>query len=193
MADFEEAYKITSDHEGGYVNDPDDVGQETFNGVSRRYHPSWGGWVIIDDLKTKPNFPQSAYKSNTLDCMVRRLYKTNYWDVNQLDHLASQAVANEIYDTGINMGVRRAGKFLQRAVNLLNKNGNIYHDIVEDGVVGRGTMSAVNACLNYRGDEYLYKILNILQGNHYIEYMTKSPTQEKFAYGWLSRVDFLKK
>jgi hypothetical protein len=27
---------------------------------------------------------------------------------------------------------------------------------------------------------------------HYIEYMTKSPTQEKFARGWFNRVDIKK-
>ena len=90
------------------------------------------------------------------------------------------------------MGTGRAGKFLQQALNLLNKNGRIYADIVEDGNVGRNTIRALNACLAYRGDEYLYKILNILQGQHYINYMTKTPIQEKYAYGWLSRVTFLK-
>jgi hypothetical protein len=35
--------------------------------------------------------------------------------------------------------------------------------------------------------------MNILQGNHYLEFMSKSPIQEKFAYGWLDRVEFLKK
>ncbi|GAJ23902.1 unnamed protein product, partial [marine sediment metagenome] len=35
---------------------------------------------------------------------------------------------------------------------------------------------------------YLLKVMNILQGMHYIEYMRKSPTQEKYARGWLKRV-----
>jgi lysozyme family protein len=193
MANYLEAYNITLGHEGGYSNDPDDVGGETYKGIARRYHPSWGGWVIIDDLKKQPDFPNSAYNSQLLDDMVKKFYKSYYWDVNLLDEYRSQAVANEMFDTGVNMGTGRAGKFLQKALNLLNKNGKQWPDIVEDGKVGRNTLKALNACLSYRGDEYLYKILNILQGNHYIEYMTKSPTQEKFAYGWLNRVDFIKK
>jgi lysozyme family protein len=63
---------------------------------------------------------------------------------------------------------------------------------VEDGKVGPNTLGALGACLAYRGNEYLYKIMNLLQGNHYIDYMTRSPTQEKYAYGWLNRVDFIK-
>ena len=98
-----------------------------------------------------------------------------------------------MFDTGVNMGVGRAAKFLQRALNLLNQGGKRYSDIVEDGKVGNNTIKALKACISYKGDEFVYKILNILQGMHYIDYMTKSPTQEKYAYGWLKRVDFIKK
>jgi len=34
MANFEQSYAITMGHEGGYDNDPDDVGGETYKGVS---------------------------------------------------------------------------------------------------------------------------------------------------------------
>lgn len=192
MVDFNEAYNITLSHEGGYSNDSDDSGGETYKGISRRYSPSWHGWVIIDCLKNQPNFPDTAYNNLDLDLKVKKFYKANYWDVNLLDSCKSQVVANEMFDTGVNMGTGRAGKFLQIALNLLNKNGKIYSDIVEDGKIGKKTIKALNSCLSYRGDDYLYKILNILQGQHYINYMTKSKTQEKYAYGWFNRVTFLK-
>lgn len=193
MANFLEAYKITLSHEGGYVDDKDDAGGETFNGISRKYNPSWSGWTTIDQHKQRTGFPESAYNDTLLDDEVHAFYKAKYWDVNLLDHVASQPVANEMFDTGVNMGIGRAGKFLQRAVNLLNNNGERWDDIVEDGDVGGNTLKALNACLAFRGDETLYKILNVLQGMHYINYMTKSPTQEKYAYGWFNRVDFIKK
>lgn len=192
MANFIEAYNLTLGHEGGYANDPDDVGGETYKGIARNYHPSWSGWRVIDTLKTKPGFPHTAYNDVTLDKAVKEFYKAYYWDVNLLDRVTDQKVANEMFDTGVNMGVSRAASFLQKALNLLNKNGSIYDDIVEDGIMGPNTLRALGACLAYRGNEYLYKIMNILQGEHYINYMTKSPTQEKYAYGWLKRVDFIK-
>ena len=193
MANFYEAYNITLKHEGGYNYDFDDAGGETYKGISRRYHPTWSGWKTIDKLKGKPGFPETAYKERLLGIRVKLFYKAYFWDVNLLDECSSQDIANEMFDTGVNMGTGRAGRFLQQALNVLNKNEKIYKDIVEDGKVGSNTLKALNACLAYRGDEYLYKILNILQGNHYISYMTKSPVQEKYAYGWLSRVDFIKK
>lgn len=192
MADFNKAYEITLKNEGGYVNDPTDAGGETFKGISRKYHPSWPGWKILDLHKKDSNFPKNSYKDSNLDVEVKNFYKANYWDINLLDQCLSQNVANELFDTGVNMGTARAAKFLQRALNLLNKNNTIYEDIVEDGKIGIATINALTKCINYKGDEYLYKILNILQGQHYIDYMTKSPTQEKYAYGWLSRVEFIK-
>jgi len=193
MAEFMEAYKITLKHEGGYCNDEDDAGGETYKGIARNYNKTWKGWSIVDQHKQRSGFPESAYNDTNLDKEVHAFYKERYWDVNLLDDVDSQPVANEMFDTGVNMGVGRAGKFLQQALNLLNNNGKRWDDIVEDGDVGKNTLKALNACLAFRGDETLYKILNVLQGMHYINYMTKSPTQEKYAYGWFNRVDFIKK
>lgn len=192
MADFLKAYNITLDHEGGYSNDPTDIGRETYKGISRKYNPDWDGWVLIDSLKSDSNFPNNTYKNTILNDMICKFYKEKYWDVILLDECTSQEVANELFDTSVNMGTTRAIKFLQRALNLLNKDGNIYSDISEDGKMGKNTLKALKACIDYRGDSYLFKILNLLQGNHYLEFMIKNPEQEKFAYGWLSRVTFTK-
>jgi len=193
MANFIEAYNITLKHEGGYSYDIDDMGGETYKGIARRYYPSWEGWAIIDIYKEDySSFPNNAYNDSSLDLKVKDFYKANYWDVNLLDECPSQPVANELFDTGVNMGISRAGRFLQKALNVLNKDGQIYPDIVEDGKVGNNTIKALKAHLSYKGDEYLYKVLNILQGMHYINYMTKSSIQEKFAFGWLKRVNFIK-
>ena len=52
MADFRTAYYLTMGHEGGYNNDPDDVGGETYKGIARNYHASWEGWKIVDMYKS---------------------------------------------------------------------------------------------------------------------------------------------
>ena len=192
MANFDEAYNITLKHEGGYTNDKDDLGAETYKGISRKYNPSWYGWKVIDQYKLNKGFPKILDTDVNLDNEVKKFYKANYWDVNLLDQVKSQNVANEMFDTGVNMGVGRAAQFLQKALNLLNKNNKIYDDVVEDGKMGKNTLDALEKCVAHKGDEFIYKVLNILQGQHYIEYMTKSPTQEKYAYGWLSRVNFIK-
>ncbi len=193
MANFNEAYLITSNIEGNYSNDPTDSGGETYKGIARRKNPNWLGWRIVDRYKTQPNFPKNMYSDVDLNLYVKLFYKEEYWDVNRLDEFPSQAIANEMYDTGVNMGTSKAAKFLQLTLNVLNKNGTAYPDISEDGKIGPGTLQAFNSCIGRVGEEVIYKVLNILQGNHYIEIMVRDPSQEKYTLGWLSRVNFIKK
>lgn len=188
MAMFNEAYEITLSHEGGYSNDSDDAGGETYKGISRKYHPSWHGWKIVDGAKSTPTFPDCIKYDSELNSLIMEFYKANYWDRFWGDQIISQAIANEVFDTAVNMGVTRAVKFLQSGLNLLNRNQLNYSDIVEDGKFGRASMNALTS-YSYMDDEsHLLKILNVLQGMHYINYMKKSPTQEKYARGWMARV-----
>jgi hypothetical protein len=47
----------------------------------------------------------------------------------------------------------------------------------------------MNYILTQRGDEeVLLKIMNVLQGMHYLNFIKQSPIQERFARGWFSRV-----
>lgn len=41
MAEFNIAFQKTLTHEGGYVNDPEDSGGETYKGISRNNHKNW--------------------------------------------------------------------------------------------------------------------------------------------------------
>jgi lysozyme family protein len=103
-----------------------------------------------------------------------------------------KALALEMFDTSVNMGVGRAVKFMQISLNCLNRNQTIYMDMVEDGAYGKTTQRNLNAYLTGDSEVLLVKMINVLQGNHYIKYMKKSPTQEKYARGWFNRVSISK-
>jgi lysozyme family protein len=192
MADFIQAFQITLGHEGGYSFDPDDAGGETYRGVARRYHPGWDGWILIDQIKQRVSGTRQLNKQlgtdEELQLQIQAFYKQNYWDRFQGDVIPEQELAEELFDTGVNMGVHRAVGFLQEGLNLLNRNQRSYKDILEDGKSGPGTLAALNRYLAKDPPEHLLKIINILQGMHYIDYMRKSPAQEKYARGWLKRV-----
>lgn len=192
MANFNYAYMKTMGHEGGYANDPDDAGKETYKGISRKYHPNWEGWRIIDSYKSSSNFPNNLRNDHNLDSMVKSFFKKEYWDTVKGDDIRDQFVAEELFDTSVNMGHDRASKFLQQALNLLNNNGKRYSDISEDGVIGPNTLRTLETYLSLKDRSYLLKIMNILQGSHYIDYMRRSPNQEKYAFGWLKRVEIKK-
>ena len=189
MAEFEKAFSLTSSHEGGYVFDKDDAGGETYRGIARRYNPSWKGWRIIDQIKTTNTSKLSAAldKNNDLQTHVATFYKRAYWDRFWGDNVPEQDIANELFDTSVNMGVKRAVRYLQEGVNLLNRNQKNYNDIEEDGYFGRGTLKAISEYLEIDDTKTLLKIMNTLQGMHYIDYMRKNPKQEKYARGWLKR------
>lgn len=192
MADFEEAYQITLGHEGGYDNDPDDAGGETYKGIARHYWPNWKGWRIVDAAKEETTFPGNLEKIGVLRDVVKEFYKEQFWNRFWGDDISDQLIANEMFDTAVNMGVSKAVKFLQTGLNVLNRNGKLYADIVDDGDFGTNTFNALNSYLVQEEADLLYKVINVLQGNHYIEYMKKSPIQEKYARGWFKRVNFVK-
>jgi lysozyme family protein len=192
MTNFEKSCKKTLNFEGDYSNDFADAGGETFKGISRVFFPQWPGWKIIDSAKSSSDFPKNLNSDEDLQQMIRDFYKKNFWDTIRLDEIDSQNIAEELFDTGVNMGINRAKKFLQQALNFLNKNEELYDDLGEDGIIGERTLDALDIILKRGEEALLYKILNVLQANHYLTYMMKSPTQEKFARGWFSRVEFLK-
>ena len=190
---FSEAFDSTMGHEGGYVNDKTDAGGETYRGISRRFHPGWAGWKLIDEAKSGPEFPdnlKTAHWQTPLDPLVRLFYKQHYWDTWQGDAVAalSAGVAGEVFDSGVNCGVQRAVSWLQTAINVLNRNNALYRDLVVDGSLGPSTLAALKSYLAHDAAALLVKIMNVLQGAHYIEYMVKSPMQEKYARGWFNRV-----
>lgn len=188
MADFDAAYTITSAHEGGYVNDPLDRGGETYRGIARVHHPDWRGWKRIDAQRGKEGFPKSLNADRTLQTNVKSFYKQAYWDRFQGDEVADQAVANELYDTGVNMGVRRAVRFLQSSLNLLNRNQRDYEDLIIDGWFGGKSLETLSKLLKKdRRSDALVKMMNIQQGARYVEIMARDSSQERFARGWIKR------
>jgi len=188
MADFNPAYKKAMDHEGAYSNDPDDKGAETYCGISRRWFPDWSGWIIIDGMKGHPDFPKILKDINALQNPVKEFYKTNFWNRIKGDQIKEQFIADELFDTVINMNPKKAPEFLQRALNCLNRNQALYPDLIVDGGIGPKTLGCLDK-LNSEDVKLLFKMLNVLQGTHYIEEMERDHIQEKYCRGWFTRVE----
>jgi len=189
MPEFVPAYEKTMGHEGGYGNDPDDAGGETYKGISRRYNPTWEGWEIIDSMKSHADFPAILKQLPLLQNSVHDFYKKYYWNSNKLDDVNSQAIADEMFDTAVNMGRSRAAKFLQESLNYLNRNEKLFDDLKVDGYIGSASLRALDYILDQNEEELLLKVLNVLQGNFYLNYMKENPVQEKFMRGWFNRVN----
>lgn len=182
MAHFEEAHEETDDIEGFYSVDPKDSGGETLWGIARVKRPDWYGWRLVDAMKKLPNFPNNMRHDQALKDAKKAFYKSEYWDALRLDDVNSKVIAKELYDTGVNCGTVTAGKFLQSALNVSNKNGALYADLVVDGKIGPATIKALNS---HPKQYVIYKLLNVLQGAHYIRITEQNPKNERFLNGWI--------
>lgn len=162
--------------EGGYVNDPNDRGGETNHGIT----------IAVAR--------ENGYAGRMIDMTADQaaaIRRTKYYAKAGIYLLAplSEAIATEVYDTGINMGTGTAGMFLQRALNALNRQGKDYPDIKVDGAVGPGTAGALKAYLKRNGataEATMLKALNCLQGARYIELSEGRGQNETFTNGWMA-------
>lgn len=188
---FDKAYKGTMDIEGGYVNDPVDRGGETYKGISRRYHPYWPGWEIIDGYKPFKS-PSVLYKDSELNALTKKFYEFEFWIKPGLDkvHQVSEVLAEKIFDTGINVGMVRACKWLQSSMNLLNRNEKYYPDIIVDGVVGPNTIRVLHQALKHNELKRLIVVFAVHQGEHYKSIMERDKTQERYV-GWFDRLYYV--
>lgn len=123
MADFNIAIEKLLKHEGGYVNDPLDKGGETYKGISRKAHKNLNIWITIDKYKKDCGGVNSIFKKKlnsdkTIENEIINVYKTNYWDVFELDNLKSQKIAEQIFDDSVNRGIGAACKLCCSLLNL---------------------------------------------------------------------------
>ncbi len=113
MATFRIAMNLVSPNEGGWVNDSDDTGKETYCGIARAFWPNWEGWKIVDSLKNKHGIPVGYKQHVDLAALVDSFYRKNFWDKVDGDSIASQAIANQVMDAAVNEGIIKAIKRLQ--------------------------------------------------------------------------------
>ena len=168
MADFVQAYEKTIRAEGGYVlhNVPGDRGGMTYAGISRRAHPDWPGWAVIDAGGEPPAD------------MVRGLYRSLYWEHIRGDDIEAQPVAEAIYDMAVNAGAKTAGVLAQVVASRISGR-----PLTPDGVIGPRTLEALGEC-DPRLFTALYAIARVAR---YCEIVRRDRTQAKFLLGWVSR------
>jgi lysozyme family protein len=182
---FTDAVNRVLDIEAGYSNDPVDRGGETICGIARNYWSDWAGWDIVDRMKEKGLEP---VVTTQLTSLATDLYRVHFWNRLRCEDLGSGTLAFELFEMAVNMSVHKAATVLQEALNLLNRDGKSWPEILEDGAVGPKTLKVLGMLLNERrGEHNIVKLVNALQAEHYIKLARRSPTQERFLRGWLDR------
>ena len=172
--------------EGGYVNNPKDKGGETNFGIT----------VAVANENAamlKSQFKWDGTMRNLTKAMAIAIYEKMYWQASSLDTIysISPLLADKIFDLTVNCGRIRAGKWLQTALNALNRQQKDFKDISVDGRIGNDTIIALNAFIKVRGKNKALSTIQMAligqQANHYISISITNPDNEEFVYGWLQR------
>jgi lysozyme family protein len=123
IASYDAALARLLEHEGGYTNHPQDPGGPTNFGIT-----------IFDYRKyVKPDAGADDVRAMTVD-EAKAIYRAKYWDALHGDELP-RGVDYVVFDYGVNSGVGRAAKVLQRALG-----------VADDGRIGPLTLDAARKC-----------------------------------------------
>ena len=164
--------------EGGYSNNAADKGGPTRWGITQQVARAHG---YAGDMEVLPRDTAVA------------IYREQYWTLPQFDKVAAivPELAAEMFDAGVNMGTVRAGQFVQRALNLLNRQHTDYPDLFVDGQFGSVSRAALASYRKVRsnaeGLAVLLSMVRAFRTCRYAEIAEGSPSQETFEYGWIVR------
>ena len=148
-------------NEGGYVWDKLDPGGETNMGITKRDYP---------DLDIK----------NLTQVEAIEIYHTDYWLKMNLDGINDKNLVLQIFDMGVNAGIRTAIKMIQRLV-----------DVKADGFIGKESETKINGYPNYSSSmtSSLTQLYQQERKKYYCTLARRRPELQRFLGGWLSRVD----
>lgn len=157
-----------------YTNDPADSGGPTKYGVTSAVARAFGYTGDMEELTAG---------------QAKDIYRKRYWIQPRFDQVSdvSTVIAEEMFDTGVNMGTSVAVKFLQRALNVLNNNGALFPELSVDGMIGAMSIAALKDYIKHRGQkgvDVLVNMLNAQQSVRYIEIAERRSKDERFQFGW---------
>ena len=178
---------------GGYVDDPDDAGGETYRDISRVYNPLWIGWKVIDQLKLpgSPNIPKN-FVSDGLDKMAYAFYKDKYWNPLDLDNVRNQDVANIIFDETLD-GLGRCLQMVKLALSELNGKQYPANQVPTTDLNAADQQRFFECFKNIRAAHFKYAAGDLSSGDKYYSFFKKfggaAKNGSKFEKGWLNRVN----
>jgi len=188
-SNFDKYQNKIFDHEGGFVDDPVDLGGATNKGITFNTFKAYAE----EDLGIEPTLENLKKLTNDQAAII---YKKRYWDVIHADEIKNGSIAYSLYDFFVNAGYN-AIKEMQQALLELG------YKITVDGIIGEETIKAINNVdsrklfdkFKEKRLNYYKNLVNISVENYKNihpdateEELLKS-TQKKFEKGWINRVN----
>jgi lysozyme family protein len=176
-ASFRIAYKITESYEGGYANVANDLGEETYRGISRKFCKDWHGWAHIDNYKLKCGTPeQNHYFNDLTDWHVNEFY-LDIWIKEGFFDLENQAIANYLFDFRVHSPI--AVKIIQRLLNDCGYSFKLNNQMNAEMVAALNKIDATDFLLSIKK----------IRIDFYNRVADHNPSQQKFLCHWLKRAN----
>ncbi len=171
MDNFTQAFTYVIGNEGGYTNDPKDLGNWTGGKI---------GSGILKGTKygiSAASYPNLDIKNLTLS-QAQQIYKNDFWDKNNLNLITSSMISIKCFDMLVNMGSGNANPLIQLAIKSLNET------IIVDGNIGPKTIDTINSI----DEDQLFNLLECASGVYYWTLSTKyNKSLSRYLTGWLNR------
>jgi lysozyme family protein len=172
-------------HEGGFVDDKDDMGGTTNWGISLRYAKTVGdrdadGELDLD-LDKDGDVDGADIKLLTRQ-QAEDLYVRDFLKAPNIDK-APNSVIPVLFDCAVNHGPKVGIKFLQRVINLAG-----FGPISEDGSLGPTTLRWAQIADREMGP-LLVNAICYERVNFYKRIVIANPKQKKFINGWTTRAN----
>ena len=191
MSSFDLAIPVILKHEGGWVDDPNDLGGETNFGISTLIIQRMQRDDKLSDeameklLGIKPGtlFKQNYLKTEngfTKDSAAK-IYRKYFWDQPGYGNIVDQNMATKVMDVAVNCGEPRAERMLQLAANSLGAKLQV------DGNMGPKTLAVVNSL----DPKKLVVAMKDEQVKYYNAIVAARPLNQKFLAGWLKRAAWI--
>lgn len=160
---FLKCLKVVLRNEGGFSNHPSDPGKATMRGITQ---------VVYDAYRIKQGQPLQGVGLIS-DDEVNDIYFHEYWVPMELGTITNDDLVLNVYDMGVNSGIRMAIKILQRLVGE-----------IDDGFMGDKTLRGVREFNGDIAEEYKKR-----RKLFYITLAQSKPALQVFLKGWIARVD----
>lgn len=186
MADFKEAHLLLENAEFSsnpkkYLHKNQNENDLTLGGIYSKYHQLDINWHFVKGVLSLCNGDiQRASVMLYADEETRKnvfiFFREKFWYKMKLDEIQSQKIANEIYLSGVHIGITNAIKLAQETVM-----------VKVDGIIGKMTIKALN---NFDEDGFC-RHFTMLEKKNYDRIIDRKPELEYARAGFIARSEIV--
>lgn len=155
---FTQAVSVLLEIEGGYSNNPNDLGGETKYGISKRQYPH------LDIVNLTP-------------AQATEIYHNDYWLKFRLNEIKDYTISKQLLLGFVNLKPESIALCVQKAINGIGGN------TAQDGVMGSGTIKLINSLPSI----HLSDRIRLELVKFYLGRVMLNKTQMVNLAGWIRR------